>query len=59
MKMPSDPFMLLSMVNMRLRDGNYSDPEELCKEEDWDFKEMTSRLESAGFIYLPEVKQYR
>lgn len=58
MNLPQDPFMLLSMINMKLRD-EYSSLEELCKAKDIDEESLKSSLSSAGFEYLPEINQFR
>lgn len=58
MTLPHDPFMLLSMVNMKLRD-EYSSLEEFCKANDIDDASLKSTLLAAGFEYLPEVNQFR
>lgn len=58
MKLPKDPFMLMSVVNTKLRD-EYPSLEEFCKSEDIDQQELTSTLSAAGFDYLPEVNQFR
>lgn len=56
--MISDPFMLLSMVNMKLRD-QYDSLEELCSGEDFDQEELVNRLHEAGFDYIPEQNQFK
>jgi hypothetical protein len=56
--MISDPFMLLSMVNMKLRDS-YSDLDELCAAEDYDKEQLIATLHAAGFDYLPATNQFR
>ncbi|MBD5329272.1 MAG: DUF4250 domain-containing protein [Bacteroides sp.] len=58
MNIPHDPFMLLSMVNMKLRD-EYPSLEEFCKSNDLDEAEIKSTLSAAGFEYLPEINQFR
>ena len=58
MTLPSDPFMLLSMINMRLRDDNIS-LEEFCKSAGVERSEIESGLAAAGFEYMPEVNQFR
>lgn len=58
MNLPQDPFMLLSMVNMKLRD-EYSSLEEFCKSNDISETELISTLSSAGFDYMPEINQFR
>lgn len=58
MTLPGDPFMLLSMINMKLRD-EYLTLDELCAAEDIDRDLLESRLKAAGFDYMPEVNQFR
>lgn len=55
---PTDPFMLLSMVNMLLRD-EYSSLDELCASEDMDRDSLVRRLAAAGFEYMPAINQFR
>lgn len=50
--------MLLSVVNTRLRD-EYASLAELCASLDVDPQELASRLEAAGFSYMPEINQFR
>ena len=54
----SDPFMLLSVVNTKLRD-EYASLDDLCKSEDVDQTELEARLHAAGFDYMPEINQFR
>ena len=56
--MLSDPFMLLSACNMKLRD-QYDSLEELCAAEDYDQEELVSKLHEAGFDYIPEINQFK
>ncbi len=56
--LPSDPFMLLSMINMKLRDNNET-LDELCASEDLDRADLEERLSAAGFSYMPEINQFR
>ena len=48
--LPTDPFMLLSYINMKLRD-EYASLDELCSSLDIDKEELTKRLATAGFEY--------
>lgn len=48
--LPNDPYMLLSAVNMKLRDGGIS-LEELCAEEDISREEITGKLRKIGYFY--------
>ncbi len=59
MAIPSDPFMLLSFVNMKLRDGDYESLSDLCASLGIDESELKSRLAAAGFEYLPSARQFR
>lgn len=59
MALPSDPFMLMSFVNMKLRDGDYESLQDLCASLGIGERELKERLASAGFEYLPEINQFR
>jgi len=50
MILPSDNYILLSLVNTSLRD-KYSSLEELCAEEQVNVAELTARLQEIGYIY--------
>lgn len=56
-QLPTDPAMLLSYVNMKLRD-EYSTLDELCAAMDIDRSELEQRLASAGFEYSPEHNRF-
>ena len=58
MTLPQDPFMLLSMINMKLRD-EFSSIEELCKANDLDQSSLVKTLKDAGFEYQPGINQFR
>lgn len=58
MNLPADPFMLLSVINTKLRD-EYAGPDELCASEGISREELDRRLGEAGFDYLPTANQYR
>lgn len=47
---PSDPMMLLSFLNMKLRDF-YSNLDELCNSLDLDKEEIVKKMAEAGFEY--------
>lgn len=53
-----DPFILLSAVNMQLRD-EYSSLEELCKVHDISKNELVEKLKAAGFEYVKEINQFK
>ena len=53
-----DPFILLSAVNMQLRD-EYPSLEELCKVHDINQDELVAKLKAAGFEYVKEINQFK
>ncbi len=55
--MPKDPNMLLSFINMKLRDF-YASLDVLCEELDEDRQEITDRLGAAGYHYDEERNQF-
>ena len=60
MYLPDDPNMLLSVINMKLRDEGYSSLDDLCNALDLDRSEIESKLNKAGFEYMPApVNQFR
>lgn len=58
MNLPNDPIMLLSVINMKLRD-EYGSLDELCDDLELDPIELQAKLAEAGFEYLPEANQFR
>lgn len=56
--LPSDPYILLSVVNTKLRDF-YPSIEELCKALDIDIDDLSERLGKAGFSYDRATNQFR
>ena len=54
---PKDPAMLVSWVNMKLRDF-YGSLDELCEELEIDRKELEKRLNEAGFEYNEELNKF-
>lgn len=50
MNLPSDPFMLMSVINMKLRDF-YKNLDDLCSDMGIDKTKLCDRLNSAGFEY--------
>ncbi|WP_086982496.1 DUF4250 domain-containing protein [Vibrio aphrogenes] len=53
-----DPIMLMSIVNMKLRD-EYGDLDNLVKAFDINKDALITKLSAAGFDYLTEAKQFR
>ncbi len=58
MALPKDPFILLSMINMKLRDS-YSSLDALCDDMDEDKNEIVSTLSSAGFEYDENTNSFK
>ena len=56
--LPQDPYMLLSMINMKLRD-EYPDLDDLCKSFDIDKASLTEKLANIGFAYDPSTNQFK
>ena len=55
---PKDPVMLLSFVNMRLRD-EYENLDELCAALDLDKTEITEKLAAIDYHYDAETNQFK
>lgn len=55
---PSDPFILLSYVNTKLRD-DYENLDELCSSLDIDKSELQRKLSDAGFVYDAATNQFK
>lgn len=57
--LPNDPAMLVSAINMLLRDEEYDSLEELCNAFDRDVDEVKSYLAANGYEYSEEQHQMR
>lgn len=57
MELPNDPFMLLSFINMKLRDF-YPSLSELCDDLEIDREILETRLKEAGFEYNEELNKF-
>ena len=56
--LPKDPAILLSWLNTMLRD-KYPNLAELCDSMDIDKGELIETMKGFGFIYFPEINQFR
>lgn len=56
--LPKDPIMLLSFINMKLRDF-YSDLDMLCEDMDLSRNEIEEPLNKAGFEYSKEHNRFK
>lgn len=55
---PSDPMILLSFVNLKLRD-EYSSLEEMCDRMDIAQSEIIDKLATIGYKYSSEQNQFK
>lgn len=55
--LPSDPIMLLSFVNTRLRD-EYGSLKELCAALDVDAASLCACLGQIGYVYNPQLNKF-
>lgn len=58
MNIPNDPIMLLSFVNMKLRDI-YPSLEALCDDMDISESELREKLRAAGYEYDSKTNQFK
>jgi hypothetical protein len=56
--LPQDPFILLSFINMKLRD-EYESLDALSDGLDVDIEDIKSKLESIGFKYDSTQNQFK
>ena len=56
--LPNDPVVLLSFVNMKLRDS-YSSLEDLCEDIDVEPETVIKKLAEGGFKSNPESNQFK
>ncbi len=54
---PKDPVMLLSFINMKLRDF-YPSLDELCADLDLNVNDVSEKLASAGFNYDEKLNRF-
>ena len=55
--LPGDPIMLLSFVNMKLRD-QYPSLDALCEDMDESKDAIVARLAEVGYEYEPEANRF-
>ena len=58
MNIPTDPMMLLSFINMKLRD-EYNSLDALCEDLDVDRADITEKLSAIGYSYNAGCNQFR
>lgn len=57
MQLPNDPVMLMSMINMKLRDF-YPSLDALCEDLDIDKDKLCDTLKDIGFEYNEEQNKF-
>lgn len=57
MELPSNPFMLLSIINLKLRDY-YANLDELCEDMNINKAQLCEKLKTAGFEYSAEQNKF-
>lgn len=57
MSLPEDPFMLFSVINMKLRD-KYASLDDLCDDLQENRPALESRMAAAGFEYSAEHNKF-
>ena len=55
--LPKDPIMLLSMINMKLRD-RYASLDALCEDMGVSREEIIRTLAEVGYEYNPQTNQF-
>lgn len=58
MELPNDPLLLLSVVNMKLRDF-YPSLDDLCDDYQTSREELEKKLSEIGYVYDPEQNTFR
>ena len=57
--LPTDPAILVSSINMLLRDEEFDSLESLCYNFNTEPDAVKARLMANGFVYSDEQKQFR
>ena len=57
MDLPNDPFMLLSVINTKLRDF-YKNLDNLCEDANINKDELCEKLKAAGFEYDEKLNKF-
>ncbi len=56
--LPQDPVILLSFLNLKLRD-KYSSLSDLCDDLDEDEATLLKTMRKAGYTYDPDINQFK
>jgi hypothetical protein len=55
--LPTDPIILLSVVNTKLRD-EYNSLDKLCDDLNVNRKELEAKIATVGYIYNPALNKF-
>ncbi|MBQ2991986.1 MAG: DUF4250 domain-containing protein [Clostridia bacterium] len=55
--LPNDPVMLLSVINMKLRD-QYASLDALCEDMDVSRESLEAKLQEIGYVYEEKRNQF-
>lgn len=58
-RLPKDPFMLVSSINMLLRDNEFDSLEELCVYFEREVEEVKEELKVCGYVYDEDQRQVK
>lgn len=58
-RLPKDPFMLVSSINMLLRDGEFDSLEDLCAYFDREVEDVKNEALKCCYAYSEELRQLR
>lgn len=58
-RLPRDPYMLVSSINMLLRDNEFDSLEDLCSYFNREVEEVKEELLVCGYVYDEEHKQVK
>ena len=57
--LPQDPAILVSSINMLLRDEEFDTLESLCASFDEEIDGLKARLQEYGYVYVEQQRQFR
>lgn len=58
-RLPKDSFMLVSSINMLLRDNEFDSLEELCAYFEREVEEVKEELKVCGYVYDEDQRQVK
>ena len=58
-KLPDDPNILMSLINLKLRNEYPEGLEALCDDMNISSDKLQKKLQTAGYEYIPSVNQFR